>query len=1452
MWKLAPARLKALLLLFIFLLTLAPARLSKGEPSQQTNQLSASTLEGPSPLTVTLSALTCSSFPPCFPYRVCDPFTCKEWKDLTNQFLWIFGDGETSSNMTVDSKTTHTYRDSRNCAPTGNPLGVVSLVCGYRPILVIFGGDITNRKMDINLFCAAIGRCTVISFPSYFGVSPSIRVTQGTKPPSRRVVSIQPSADCSIRSPRKSPDFASYQQFTSDASLHGVPPFTFHWDFNDPNLDPSYPGSQPTSTEAEPYHMFHQPGYYNVTLSVRDSASRLGPAFQNNTWETWRVVPVSDLPGPIAWFDWRAPTHYWFNPEYNGTMDANPAYWSLEFDASPSCVTGISYNVPTGQITSVSNISNGDVFYDWDIYSLSRGSRIDTVYERASPTFTYNKFPEQGKYNVTLTVRESNRTIDLSFPTSSTYWQIVEVKDILMVSMGDSVASGQGSPDVPQTIVDASYCDDNPCVGNEGVGWGVLPPPPGFGPCEEHCVQWPARWEDQDKSMTKYVYVDGQYWPDWKGHPNLNATIHTSDGTLFTVPLYAETSKCNRSQYAYGSLAAMNLEEMDPHTSVTFIHVACSGASIIGSDPAWSGLDPNWGGLLSNYTGTYGNTMLRPQIDQIADLVKGRQIDYLAFTVGGNDVHFADVVADCGKPSPDFPLGHLECDNDFHMTSLLSHRLKALPHKYDMLAANITARLSSREGLPPAHIYAMEYIDPVTSQSGNYCDADTQPPPHDLDIDNTSHDSGGYLWSLGDVSGVEARWAERFLLNALSNAVYTAALAHGWEYVGDIARGYIGHGYCAGGARMSNTIADSLTIEGPGPCCDMNDLTTRGPLSKGNVHPNYNGHQLMARRLLGHIKESPLPLLQPIFAIINPKIGNENWIWGSIYSGGILGTPESTCTNKKPDYCSDHLYVVVFIPGPPPVPLGAVISPVSKGLDLQAYSDECPPSPLLFPSGVKCGSGTNQASQSVWLLKFDKVRPQGVTLDGDYGVWFVPSDNPQGQLVWNFSLKVDLNDPIIATNVTYARIIGNEGWYRSEVRVREVATDFGNLADVLGTPSGSLDAVCFFSTVEFLGGSGISSAQYTLDDQPPVSLAFSQGDQCGTIEFVVSGDGVHTVTGSVQDIAGRSGQSSATVKIDMTPPTITGSPTTAPDACVQYLMICWYRHDVTVHFSAADATSGIASVTPDTTIATEGTTEQTQFVTGTATDHAGNFASTTVGPFYIDKTPPTIVSPQANQNYILHEIVPVSVSCTDSLSGIAFNPNTRTNVSPCSVETGGKGDPSSKCSKPNPLGVITLCLDTSTVGPHSYTVSAMDNAGNMNSTTIHYNVIYKFQWISPASGSSFQPNSQVIVRFRLVDALGNSVNSTLPPKVWVDCPPKAALSPTFCVNGLIFPNPAKTANCAFLHFAGACSNNATYVRGTGDFTFKLSTFGLVSSTGVHYVWVTLDDGTAYSAKINAG
>jgi HYR domain-containing protein len=210
------------------------------------------------------------------------------------------------------------------------------------------------------------------------------------------------------------------------------------------------------------------------------------------------------------------------------------------------------------------------------------------------------------------------------------------------------------------------------------------------------------------------------------------------------------------------------------------------------------------------------------------------------------------------------------------------------------------------------------------------------------------------------------------------------------------------------------------------------------------------------------------------------------------------------------------------------------------------------------------------------------------------------------------AVNVDKTPP--ATTASLAGTAGANGWYKGPVTVALSA------ADAL---------------------SGVAATTYSVD-------AGAQTAYSGP--FSVSGDGQHTVSFYSTDTAGNSETpQSIAVNIDSTPPTLTfGTP--APNAAG------WNNTNVSIPFTASDATSGVASTNPSSSplvLSTEGSSVSG---TVTVTDAAGNTASFTSPAVKIDKTPPTTTASatgQAGANGWYIGNVSVTLAATDALSGVA-------------------------------------------------------------------------------------------------------------------------------------------------------------------------------------------------------
>ena len=98
---------------------------------------------------------------------------------------------------------------------------------------------------------------------------------------------------------------------------------------------------------------------------------------------------------------------------------------------------------------------------------------------------------------------------------------------------------------------------------------------------------------------------------------------------------------CTRTGRSGQAIAALALEKADDKTSVTFIHLACGGARATV-------------GLLGPHNGQ------PPQILELEQILPpGRPVDFVSFTIGGNDVRFSEVIEQL-IGEPDGPLSILD------------------------------------------------------------------------------------------------------------------------------------------------------------------------------------------------------------------------------------------------------------------------------------------------------------------------------------------------------------------------------------------------------------------------------------------------------------------------------------------------------------------------------------------------------------------------------------------------------------------------------------------------------------------------------------------------------------------------------------------------------------------------------------------------------------------------
>jgi hypothetical protein len=202
---------------------------------------------------------------------------------------------------------------------------------------------------------------------------------------------------------------------------------------------------------------------------------------------------------------------------------------------------------------------------------------------------------------------------------------LARVRDLFIVGMGDSFASGEGNPDVPVRFSPDRTTD-------YGVGANKI-----------ELTGYPARIGDWKEVGDRKFLEENPRWQE---------------------------QACHRSLYSHQLRAALQLAIEDPHRAVTFVGVACSGAeTVFGLFLSYTGNEwvPNppelsqisaiaeaqCGGKEArgyDLPEAYHMNQRMPELKgglvlKKCDAGKSRKIDLLFLSIGGNDVGFARLVA---------------------------------------------------------------------------------------------------------------------------------------------------------------------------------------------------------------------------------------------------------------------------------------------------------------------------------------------------------------------------------------------------------------------------------------------------------------------------------------------------------------------------------------------------------------------------------------------------------------------------------------------------------------------------------------------------------------------------------------------------------------------------------------------------------------------------------------
>lgn len=192
----------------------------------------------------------------------------------------------------------------------------------------------------------------------------------------------------------------------------------------------------------------------------------------------------------------------------------------------------------------------------------------------------------------------------------------IEVRDLLIAGLGDSIGSGEGNPDRAIALSDDGFCFKS-YIGSS-VPQFYRPSRAGF--------KGGRACEAPDTLA------------NWQRH----------SATWFNAA-------CHRSLYSYQTRTALALAVRHPHIAVTYLPLACTGATItdglFGSQNARECFIPRPGASCpTSVPGQLGE--LRDALAAARKRQPARNLDLVLLSIGANDINFSGLVADVIVDSP--------------------------------------------------------------------------------------------------------------------------------------------------------------------------------------------------------------------------------------------------------------------------------------------------------------------------------------------------------------------------------------------------------------------------------------------------------------------------------------------------------------------------------------------------------------------------------------------------------------------------------------------------------------------------------------------------------------------------------------------------------------------------------------------------------------------------------
>ena len=192
----------------------------------------------------------------------------------------------------------------------------------------------------------------------------------------------------------------------------------------------------------------------------------------------------------------------------------------------------------------------------------------------------------------------------------------IAVRDILIAGLGDSIASGEGNPDRPIALSDEGFCFRS-YLGTASA---------------------------QYYRPSRAGYKGGRACEA----PDFLSVWQKQRALWFN-------SACHRSLYSYQTRTALALAVQFPHIAVTYLPLACTGATIADGLLGYQRVQE----CLPSKTANTCSGTVNGQLSELRDALAAakrrqpdRKLDLVLLSIGANDIYFSGLVADVIVDTP--------------------------------------------------------------------------------------------------------------------------------------------------------------------------------------------------------------------------------------------------------------------------------------------------------------------------------------------------------------------------------------------------------------------------------------------------------------------------------------------------------------------------------------------------------------------------------------------------------------------------------------------------------------------------------------------------------------------------------------------------------------------------------------------------------------------------------